>query len=122
MLSQTTFIQPHHEHLKQLISLASADDPVARTLSNVGAQKGWWSQETSWTRTYGRYPAGLASYAILVYESKQIPKHICLVEIENDKPLETAPNTVAQVDLIGWITICQFMDSMLPCRKVSILH
>lgn len=108
--------EPHGKYIAELNNLAASEDPIRSLLSDIGLNRGWWSADSAWRRTYARYPSGLLPYVIFVYESHGDPQHLCLIEISKEEPPPANDNgLVLQDSLLGWLKVGKFpSDPHLP--------
>lgn len=96
----------YREHLERLVA---GTDPLAEAIREAGSARSWWDSDLRWARIYGRIDPGKSPYCTFVYETRDEPQRLCLVELFESRPAQGAERELHLPDAVfGWLRVIPF--------------
>jgi len=106
---------PHDRYRRRLPSLQD-DARVVDAIAQVGAARGWWLAERSWSRTFERFAGPADPFATLVYQSDAPTQVIVRVDVCGGRPDAQPLGEAYRLDeALGWLRLRPYYaDPALP--------
>ncbi|MFQ5481567.1 MAG: phosphotransferase [Nitrospinaceae bacterium] len=98
-----------------LSAITSKQDTVA-SIRQAGDPLKGWSPDREWVRIFERFDTGLNPYCTLVYETKDDPQRLCLLEVYESQPTQLGSHQLSIAhEVAGWFLLTPFQnDPQLP--------